>query len=75
MPSCVTHIEDMETGDMMMAQKADTVIETTRGPVTVAKDAYKDGWRLYISQHMRFSDERFGTKKEAVAFLDRFLPE
>lgn len=56
-----------------MTRKTDTVIETTRGPVKVAKDSYKGGWRLYITDHMRFSDERFKTKKEAIAYLDRFL--
>jgi len=53
----------------------DTVIETDRGPVRVSRDTYKGGWRLWISDHMRFSDERFPTKKEAVAYLDRFKPE
>ena len=57
-----------------MATKADTVIETTRGPVRVIKDRYMGGWRLYITDHMRFTDDRFASKKDAVAFLDRFLP-
>ena len=58
-----------------MAKKADMVIETTRGPVKVSNDRYMGGWRLYVTDHIRFTDERFSTKKEAVAFLDRFLPE
>ena len=58
-----------------MAKRPDTVIETVRGPVRVAKDRYMGGWRLWIGDYMRFSDERFMTKKDAIAFLEPYLPE
>jgi hypothetical protein len=48
-------------------------VQTIHGEVEIRKDHYMGGWRIWLSGvGIRFTEDRFQTRKEALAYLERF---
>lgn len=47
-------------------------IDTINGPVSIIKDKYKGGWKLWTDCGFEFSGQTFKTRKDAIDYIQKY---
>jgi hypothetical protein len=65
--------ERREMMDAKMIAAGEYMVTLPSGQeLKVKRDRYMGGWLIWCTHHMKWTDMRFGSKKDALAHIERF---